>query len=233
LDLVKNIMSSFNLKSKKDGEYFLLKNNNFYTTNKGSRIVLRKLKENNKFLEKIKHECSLKESSFLKLLFYSSDLDKKNIEVISNKILNYIDTDLVCFREKPGSEIEKLQSQQWSHYLDFCKEKFLLEFNLNYSIFPIKQNKSNNVKILSIMKRMNNHHFIAFYFLVELTSSIIISLNLLFNNLNYEEIWNDINLEYEFNQKKYGVDEELKNNLLLKKVFFSDIISFISFFNKE
>ncbi len=48
-----------------------------------------------------------------------------------------------------------------------------------------------------------------------------------------EEIWNDINLEYEFNQKKYGVDEELKNNLLLKKVFFSDIISFISFFNKE
>ena len=80
---------------------------------------------------------------------------------------------------------------------------------------------------------MNSYTLTAFYFLVTLTNSIIISLNVLFSNTNIDSAWKDSNLEYEYNQNLWGKDDEYTKNFLLKKSFFIDIINFISFFDRE
>ena len=80
---------------------------------------------------------------------------------------------------------------------------------------------------------MTNYHLTTFYFLVKITNSIIISLNILFNDTEAGLVWKDSNLEYEYNKSVWGEDSESKKNFLLKKIFFTDIINFISFFDKE
>ena len=50
---------------------------------------------------------------------------------------------------------------------------------------------------------MTNYHLTTFYFLVKTTNSIIISLNILFNDTDAGLAWKDSNLEYEYN-KVYG-----------------------------
>ena len=65
---------------------------------------------------------------------------------------------------------------------------------------------------------MNNHILTAFYFLVTLTNSIIIPLNILFRNANIDLAWKDSNLEYEYNQKLWGKDDEYTKKFLLKEM---------------
>ena len=80
---------------------------------------------------------------------------------------------------------------------------------------------------------MTNYHLTTFYFLVNTTNSIIISLNILFNDTEADLAWKDSNLEYEYNKSVWGEDSDSKKNFLLKKSFFTDIIKFISFFDRE
>ena len=88
-------------------------------------------------------------------------------------------------------------------------------------------------KLKKILNMMTNYHLTTFYYLVKTTNSIIISLNILFNNIEAGSAWQDSNLEYEYNESVWGEDPESKKNFLLKKSFFTDIINFISFFDKE
>ena len=55
----------------------------------------------------------------------------------------------------------------------------------------------------------------------------------MFNNTKAGLAWKDSNLEYEYNKSVWGEDSESKKIFLLKKSFFTDIINFISFFDKE
>ena len=154
-------------------------------------------------------------------------------KTISESILNFIDTDTGCFRDKGRPELLKLQKKRWDDYLYFCNKHFYLDFHINYSIFLKKQKIDIHNKVKKILNKMTNYHLTTFYFLVKTTNSIIISLNILFNNTEADLAWKDSNLEYEYNKSVWGEDSESKKNFLLKKRFFTDIISFISFFNKE
>ena len=230
---MKNTMSNFNIKKIKDKDFMLYKNDIPYTTNNGNNILLPYIIKKKQFIKKLNIDFDKKESIFFKILFYSADIDKNRRDVLEKKILNYIDTDLICYREKIGSELEKLQREKWDSYLNFCKNKFLLDFKLNYSLMPFTQKKTNHKKITKLIKKMNPHYITSFFFLVELTNSIIISLNIFYNNINIDDAWEASNLEYSYNQKKWGIDKELKSNLLLKKNLFNDIINYIMFFSKE
>lgn len=226
-------MSNFSLKKIPNNKYSLFYNKKPFKTFKGKNIFIFKIKSKSEFIKKISNEFTHKNSNFMKLLFFSNDLDEKYRKVIINVILNHIDTDTVCFRDHNKNQLKKLQIKRWNHYLNFCNKYLSLDFHINYSIILKKQKKDIHNKILKIIDRMNNYTLTAFYFLVTATNSIIIPLNILFNSTNIDLAWKDSNLEYEYNQKLWGKDDEYTENFLLKKSFFIDIINFISFFDRE
>ena len=226
-------MSKFCLKKLSSNEYYLLYDEKPFNTSKGNKIIIPIIKSQTQFIKKINSEFLKKDSNFMQLLFFSNDIDDDKKKNISESILNFIDTDTVCFRDEGKPELLELQKKRWDNYLYFCKKHFYLDFHINYSIFLKKQKVDIHSKIKKILNKMTNYHLTAFYFLVKITNSIIISLNLLFNNTKAGLAWKDSNLEYEYNKSVWGEDSESKKNFLLKKSFFTDIINFISFFDKE
>ncbi|MAH89138.1 MAG: hypothetical protein CMJ06_03735 [Pelagibacterales bacterium] len=226
-------MSKFSLKETTNKRYILFYNKKPFRTFKGKSIFVFKIKSKSAFIKKISNEFTHKNSNFIKLLFFSNDIDKKYRKVIIDDILNYIDTDTVCFRNHNENQLKKLEIKRWDHYLDFCDKYLSLDFHINNSIIFKKQKKKIHNKIFKIISSMNNYTLSAFYFLVTVTNSIIITLNLVFNNTNIDLAWEDSNLEYEYNQKLWGKDDEFAEKFLLKKSFFIDIINFISFFDRE
>ena len=169
----------------------------------------------------------------MRLLFFSNDINDIQKKTIYESILGFIDSDTVCFRDKTKPELLDLQKKRWDNYLFFCNKYFYLDFHINYSIFLKKQKKDIHSKIIKILNTMTNYNLTTFYFLTKTTSSIIISLNILFNDTKSGLAWKDSNLEYEYNQNLWGTESEAKKNFLLKKSFFTDIINFMSFFDKE
>ena len=83
------------------------------------------------------------------------------------------------------------------------------------------------------IKTLDKYDITIFFFLVELSNSIVISFMVLNNNVPINKIWKAINLEEKFNEQKWGKDKEGYQKLLLKKNFFTDIIKFKDTFNKE
>ncbi len=226
-------MSKFCLKKASSNEYYLLYEKKQFNTSKGNKILIPKIKSQTQFIKKINSEYLKKNSTFMQLLFFSNDIDDKKKKTMYESILNFIDTDTVCFRDKEKQELLELQKKRWDNYLHFCKKHLYLEFHVNYSIFLKKQKINIRSKIRKILNKMTNYHLTTFYFLVKTTNSIIISLNILFNNIEADLAWKDSNLEYEYNKNVWGEDSESKKNFLLKKSFFTDIINFISLFDKE
>ena len=226
-------MSKFYLKKASSNEYYLFYDRKTFNTSKGNKILIPMIKSKTQLIKKINSEFFKKNSNFMQLLFFSNDMDDNKKKTISESILNFINTDTVCFRDKDRPDLLKLQKKRWDDYLYFCNKHFYLDFHINYSIFLKKQKIDIHSKVKKILNKMTNYHLTTFYFLVKTTNSIIISLNLLFNNTEADLAWKDSNLEYEYNKSVWGEDSESKKNFLLKKRFFTDIISFISFFNKE
>ena len=226
-------MNKFSLKQASSNKYYLFYEDKLFNTSKGNKILIPTTKSQTQFIKKIDKEFLKKKSNFMQLLFFSNDIDDNKKKTIYENILNFIDSDTVCFRDKDKPELLKLQKKRWDNYLYFCKRHFYLDFHINYSIFLTKQKINIHSKIKEILNKMTNYHLTTFYFLVKTTNSIIISLNILFNDTDAWLAWKDSNLEYEYNKSVWGEDSESKKNFLLKKSFFIDIINFISFFNKE
>ena len=226
-------MNKFSLKKASSNKYYLFYEEKPFITSKGNNILIPSIKSQKQFIKKINSEFLKKNSNFMQLLFFSNDIDDRKKKTISESILSFIDTDTVCFRDKGKPELLELQKKKWDNYLYFCNKHFYLDFHINYSIFLKKQKKDIYSKIKKIMNKMTNYYLTTFYFLVKTTNSIIISLNLLFNDTEANLAWKDSNLEYEYNKKVWGEDSESKKNFLLKKSFFTDIINFISIFDKE
>ena len=221
--MTKNII----IKEIEKNTFVYYKNNKKLKTAKGNVITVLGLDFAQNILNKIEKEENIKGSNFLKLFFFSSDLDVKQRCVIKKSIIKYLDTDLVCYRANKETELEKMQSKYWDPYIDFCKRKFELNFKKNYTVMPLIQEIANTDKVAKVLDNMDKYTLTAFFFLVEVTNSIIISLNILYKNVSYNLVWRDCNLEDEYNQLKWGTDEEFKKKLLYKKNFFIDIIDYI------
>ena len=226
-------MNKFRLKKVSSNKYCLFYEEKPFITSKGNNILIPLIKSQKKFIKKINSEILKKNSNFIQLLFFSNDIDDKKKKTISESILNFIDTDTVCFRDKGKPELLELQKKRWDNYLYFCKKHFYLDFHINHSIFLKKQKRDTHNKIKKILDKMTNYHLTTLYFLVKISNSIIISLNILFNDTEANLAWKDSNLEYEYNKSMWGEDSDSKKNFLLKKSFFTDIINFISIFDKE
>ena len=182
-------MGKFCLNKGSSNEYYLLYEEKPFNTPKGNKILLPTIKSQTQFIKKVNSEFLKKNSNFMQLLFFSNDIDDNKKKNISESILNFIDTDTVCFRDKDKPELLKLQKKRWDNYLYFCKKHFYLDFHINYSIFLRKQKINIHIKIKEILNKMTNYHLTTFYFLVKTTNSIIISLNILFNDTDAGLAW--------------------------------------------
>ena len=221
--MTKNII----IKEISKNNFVYCRNNKNLKTTKGNIIKVEGQGFAQKILNKIEKEKNIKDSNFLKLLFFSSDLDVKQRCIIKKSIIKYLDTDLVCYRANKGTELEKMQSKYWDPYIDFCERSFKLNYKKNYTIMPSIQEISNTDKVVKVLDNMDKYTLTAFFFLVEVTNSIIISLNILYKSVSYNLVWRDCNLEEEYNQLKWGIDEDFKKKLLYKKNFFIDIIDYL------
>ena len=217
-------MNDFNLRKINEKKYILCKNNLYYLTEKKKKIFFEDIVLARKVINELNKKNKNINSNFLRFLFFSYDLDKEIKPIIISKILNYINTDLICYRAKIGTDLEIKQRKIWNPLLRFCNTKFSLNFVVNNTVMPNYANKNNFDKVLKIIKKMDRFNITTFFFLVETTGSIILSLNVLYKNISVSDAWKASILEIHYNQCKWGKDRELQKSLNIKKKFFTDIM---------
>jgi chaperone required for assembly of F1-ATPase len=214
---------------KRKNYYYFLKNNKILKTTFDNSIKVNNEKaaiELSKYLSSCLKSKKKVKKFFLRILFFSYDLDKNSKANLVDKILSYLSTDLVCYRAEKNSELETIQKKLWDPLIIFVENKYKLIFKTTNGIIPIQQESGNKKKLLKILKTLNNHDLTSFYYITNFSNSNIITLNFLANNINFKKAWKLLSLEEVFSLKKWGQDKEAIEKLLEKKNYFNEIINF-------
>ena len=110
-------MNKFCLKKASSNKYYLLYEEKLFNTSKGNKILIPTINSQTQFIKKVNSEFIKKHSNFIKLLFFSNDIDDNKKKTITESILNFIDTDTVCFRDKGKPELLGLQKKKMGSLL--------------------------------------------------------------------------------------------------------------------
>ncbi len=204
------------------------KNGKYLKTQNGSLLSVKRIKHAKCLVDEFYIEKKLKDPySLVSLSYFSCDLDEKNVEQIKKKILEFINFDFVLYRCFDDIELITLMEKKFSKFVD----KFEDLFNLNF-IKVKKISDYNNVESLSFEKYLNkldNFHLTTLYKLSLLTKSVILSYFFMNKKIDYNTLFKLSNLEYTYQQKRWGVVEEQK---AIDKNFL-EIIKNISIFLKN
>ena len=170
---------------------------------------------------------------FEKILYFYFDLSIKNRTILEKKIIDNLDSDLLCYRADKYTELEKIQSKMFDPLVIFVKEKFMLDFQVENSVIPFKQDNKNVIVLNKILKKLDNLKFTTYYFINNLTNSNIIALNFLVNNIKLQHIWYCLSLDETYSFRKWGKDKDAIEMLNNKKKELDEIINFHLLFNKK
>ncbi len=216
--------------AKGNKKYFFKKNNSKILTKNGFLLEVKTKKHAELILTEIFDKQKLENPySLINLTFYACNLDNKDREEIMIKIIDLLNFDLVLYRCYEEKDLKELLNEKFEEYIFDFQKNFNTKLSLINSIVDHNNFVSHDFKIF--LNRLDNFKLTVFFKLSALTKSVILSLNFLKQKIDHNSLYKLSNLEYTYQQKRWGLVKEQKlinenNFLLIKNIsfFFKNII---------
>ena len=136
----------------------------------------------------------------------------KRHEVVAH-VAKYAETDMLCYRVDPTSDLGASQKQIWQPILDGVALKFDITLFITLDIAPIQQPQSSLLLIKKIINTLDEHYLAPLVVATEAAGSVIVGLALLFNNISLSTAIRASQLDEIHQEQKWGYDEELAQSL--------------------
>ena len=147
------------------------------------------------------------------MIFYgliSTSLDKiiDNKNLYINDILDYIDTDLICYRAENPKELVELQKNKWDPIISFIEKYIGTNVQVFQGILPKKQNATVHGRLNNLINQFDIFEISALHRITNITGSIFLSLCVLKKDISKNEIFELSFLDELWQEKNWGFDEE-------------------------
>ena len=147
------------------------------------------------------------------MIFYglmSTSLDKiiDNRNLYINDILDYIDTDLICYRAENPKELVELQKNKWDPIILIIEKYIGTKIQVFQGILPKKQDTTAHSKLNNLINQFNIFEISALHRITNITGSIFLSLCVLKKDISKNEIFELSFLDELWQEKNWGFDEE-------------------------
>ncbi len=147
------------------------------------------------------------------MIFYgliSTSLDKiiDNRNLYIDDILDYIDTDLICYRAENPKELVELQKNKWDPII-LLNEKYIgTKVQVFKGISPKKQHSTIHVRLNNLINQFDIFEISALHRITNITGSIFLSLCVLKKDISKNEIFELSFLDELWQAENWGFDEE-------------------------
>ena len=169
------------------------------------------------------------------MIFYgliSTSLDKiiDNKNAYINDILDYIDTDLICYRAENPKELVELQKNKWDPIILLLEKYIGTKVEVFQGVLPKKQHATVHVKLNNIINQLDIFEISALHRITNITGSIFLSLCVLKKDIPKNEVFELSFLDELWQAENWGFDEETTQKRkdisieLNKYIFFLDCI---------
>ena len=208
--------------------YTFLKNSQTLKTENGNILFVKRKKHAELIVKEFLNGMKSKDSnSLLNLTLFSCNLSKNEIELIKKKIIELLNFDLLLYRSFDENELLEIMEKEFDPFLSEFENLFECNFEKIFSI--VHSNKLKNLLFKSYLDKLDIFELTTLFKLSSLTKSVILSYFFINKKINYKTLYKLTNLEYDYQQKRWGVVDE---HLFIKKDFIN-IIKNISFFFKN
>ena len=146
--------------------------------------------------------------SIINLTLFSCNLIRNDIIQIKRKIFELLNYDFILYRSFDENDLIKLMDKTYNPFIEEFKGLF------NANLFTVNSFfKFNNVKSIIFKNYLNElTHFrlTVLYKLSSLTNSVILSYFYINQKINNNSLYKLSNIEYTYQQKRWGIVEEQK-----------------------
>ncbi|WDI31017.1 hypothetical protein PUV54_13745 [Hyphococcus flavus] len=125
-----------------------------------------------------------------------------------DEILNYLGSDLVCYRADEPAELVERQAAVWDPYLDFARAEFGAPLMKTQGIIAVSQPQLSIDAVRSHLAEQPPETLFALRLATAITGSAVLALALWRNAYGPEEIFEASLVDERFQEQRWGVDEE-------------------------
>ena len=213
---------------KVNKNYRFLKNNQNLKTENGNILFVKKKKHAELIIEEfLQRTKSNDPNTLLNLTLFSCNLNKGEVELIKKKLIELLNFDLLLFRSFDETELVKTMEKEFDPFICEFEDLFDCKFEKIFSIVHSCNQK--HLLFKSYLDKLDVFKLTTLYKLSSLTKSVILSYFFVNKKINYKTLYKLTNIEYNYQQKRWGTVEE---QLLIKEDFIERIKN-ISFFLKN
>ena len=230
---MKKNWKTVHVKEKSINSYEILLDNNILKTPLKNELII----SNAKIAEEIYKEWN-QDTKFVNtdnFVFYgiiSTSIDKifDNRKQYIDDVLDFIDTDLICYRADKPIDLVQWQRKNWDPII--CKVEKYINHKINTfkGIMPLRQDKEIHLKITLFLTKFSDLEIAVLHRITNITGSIFLTLCILKNDkikknafeLSYlDELWQAENWGYE---EEASENRENINNELNRIIYFLDCL---------
>ena len=213
---------------EENNNFRFLKNNQILTTENGNILFVKRKKHAELIIKEFLQRSKLKDpNTLLNLTLFSCNLGKDEIEQIKKKIIELLNFDLLLFRSFDETELVKIMEKEFDPFICEFENLFDCKFEKIYSI--VHSGNPKNLLFKSYLDKLDIFKLTTLFKLSSLTKSAILSYFFVNKKINYKTLYKLTNIEYNYQQKRWGIVEE---QLLMNKDYIGRIKN-ISFFFKN
>lgn len=162
---------------------------------------------------------------------YSTAIDRISNDRKSfiNEIMQFIDTDLICYRAEKPIELLQLQKVEWDPILSIIKGYINIEIDVFHGVMPEKQNKTVHNKIIKVINNFSDLEISILYRMTNITGSIFISLCVLKGDFLQKNLFELCFLDELWQAREWGFEQEasIKRDRIFKEL--SKIVTLVDF----
>ncbi|KAG1756483.1 uncharacterized protein EDB91DRAFT_1041414 [Suillus paluster] len=113
--------------------------------------------------------------------------DEKTCSEVREALLNYLDTDTICFHHDDPPQLVELQHKYWDPLLEWARSTFGIDIQVFDSILLHSQSPETRTKLNAVLTEMDPWELAAMERVTYLTKSFLIALALVKKHLTVEE----------------------------------------------
>ena len=217
---------------KKNGDFYVFyKNNKIIFCHEKKTLKASNLKHAGFLKSELENKTDNDPYSILNLSFFASNLGVVEKKEIANLIVKELGSDLILYRYFEDLKLIKILKKNYDPFIKEFNQIFFCNLQLITKLLIDKKDlKKKNKTFFQFLLNKDIFYMTAFFKLVGLTKSVVLSYFFLNGNINCNKLFRLTNLESKFQQDQWGyVDEQKKIDadykIILKKIsiFFKNI----------
>ena len=132
-------------------------------------------------------------------------------EAMSETLLKYVNTDLLCYRTEEPEEMAKAQEDAWGPWLTWFADEYGCTLQTTTSLTSLEQDHAAHMAISSVIKSLSDDEFTVFQLVSSIAGSLVLAMAFMAGRVSAQEVFDTARVEEHFkaalyNEEKYGPD---------------------------